>query len=209
MSSEAVHAALTSDCISNLINFKARQLLRRPEFHGVELEEVQQELTLHVAQKAHLFDPKRGHVVAFITVVVDTAAAIMCRSRGQLKRGAGLQVQSLEGSALLNEGEEMSLLDRLVEDDLHRHHGGQGNPDRRQQDARIDLADALERLSPHLRQVAQLLMNDGCETSIARDLRMSRRQVRKAIDELRGHFRQSGLAEISPRPDSPASQRHN
>jgi RNA polymerase sigma factor (sigma-70 family) len=186
MSIETVHAALTSDCISNLIKFKARHLLRRPEFHGVELEEVQQELALHVAQKAHLFDPKRGHVVAFIRVVVDTAAAIMCRSRRRLKRGPGLRVQSLEGSALLNEGEEMSLLDRLVEDDLHRHHGGQGSPDPRQQDARIDLADALERLSPRLRQVAQLLMNDGCEASIARDLRMSRRQVRKAIKELPG-----------------------
>jgi len=194
MSIETVRAALTSDCISNLIKFKARQLLRRPEFRGAELEKVQQELTLHVAQKAHLFDPQRGHVIAFITVVVDTAAALMCRSRGQLKRGPGLQVQSLEGSALLNEG-EMSLLDRLVEDDLHRRRGGQGVPDQRRQDARIDLADALERLSPRLRQVAQLLMNDGGEASIARDLRMSRRQVRKAIDELRGHCRRSGLAE--------------
>ncbi len=196
MSIEAVHAALTSDCISNLITFKARQLLRRPEFHGVELEDVQQEIRLHVAQKAHLFDPKRGHDVGFITVVVETAAAIMCRSRGQLKRGAGLRVQSLEGSVLLNEGEEISLLDQLVEDDIHRHHGGQGAPDPRQQDARIDMAEVLVRLSPHLRQVAQLLMNDGCEASIARDLRMSRRQVRKAIDELRGHFRQSSPAEI-------------
>ena len=206
MSIEKVHAALTSDCISNLIKFKARQLLRRPEFHGVELEEVQQELALHVVQKAHLFDPKRGHVVAFITVVVDTAAAIMCRSRGQLKRGAGLRVQSLEGSALLNEGDETSLLDLLVENDLHRHHGGQGSDDPRRQ---IDLADALDRLSPLLRQVAQLFMKDGCEASIARDLGMSRRQIRKAIDELRGHFRQSGPAEISPRPDSPTRGRHN
>lgn len=196
MSIETVHAALTSDYISNLIKFKARQLLRRPEFHGMELEEVQQEISLHVAQKAHLFDPKRGYAESFITVVVDTAAAMMCRSRGQLKRGPGLQVQSLEGSVLLNEGEETSLLDQLVEDDLHRHHGGQCVPGEHQQDARIDLADALERLSPHLRQIAQLLMNDGCEASIARDLRTSRRQVRKAIDEIREHFQQSGLAEI-------------
>jgi len=192
MSIETVHAALTSDCISNLIKFKARQLRRRPEFHGVDLEEVQQELTLHVARKARLFDPRRGHVVAFITVVVDTAAAIMCRSRGQLKRGPGLQVQSLEGSALVNEGAEMSLLDRLVEDDLHRHHGGRGSADPCE---RVDLADALEHLPPLLRRIAQLFMNDGCEASIARDLRMSRRQVHKAIGELRGHLRQLGLAE--------------
>jgi DNA-directed RNA polymerase specialized sigma24 family protein len=160
------------------------------------MEELQQELVLHIVRQAHLFDPKRGHVSAFITVVVDTAAAMMCRNRGQLKRGPGLQLQSLEGSTLLNEGQEMSLLQLLVEDDLHRHCGGQGVPDQRLQDARIDLADALERLSPRLRQVAQLFMNDGCEASIARDLRMSRRQVRKAIDELRGHFRQSGLSGI-------------
>jgi FixJ family two-component response regulator len=120
----------------------------------------------------------------------------MCRSRGQLKRGGGLQIQSLEGSALLNEGEEISLLDLLEESDLHRHRGGQGVPDQRRQVARIDLGDTLEHLSPRLRQIAHLFMNDGCEASIARDLRMSRRQVRKGIDELRGHFRQSDLAEI-------------
>ena len=193
MSIETVHAALTSEYITDLIKFKALELLRRPEFHGVELEEVQQELALHVAQKAHLFDPKRGYAESFITVVVDTAAAIMCRSRSRLKRGAGLQPQSLEGSALLNEGEETSLLDLLVEDDLHRHHGGRGSADPCE---RVDLADALEHLPPLLRRVAQLFMNDGCEASIARDMGMSRRQVRKAIDELRGHFRQSDLSEI-------------
>jgi len=196
MSIESVYAALTTDCASSFIRTKARQLKRRPEFHGVELEEVQQELALYVTQRAHLFDPQRGHVIAFIRVTANSAAAMMCRSRGRLKRGPGYQVQSLEGSALVNEGEEISLLDRLVEDDLHRHHGGQGNPDPSQLDARIDLADALDRLSPHLRQVAQRLMDGGCEASIARDLRMSRRQVRKAIDELRGHFRQFGLTEI-------------
>ncbi len=206
MSIETVHAALTTDCITNLIKFKARHLLRRPEFHGVEMEEVQQELALHVAQRAHLFDPRRGHVVAFITVVVDTAAAIMCRSRGRLKRGAGVLPQSLEGSMLLNEGRKMPLMDLLLEDDLRRRYGGQASSDPRE---RVDLADGLAHLSPVLRQIAQLLMNDGGETSIARDLGMSRRQVRKAIDELRGHFRDFLPAGISPCPDGPSCRRHN
>ena len=206
MSIETVHAALTTDCITTLLKFKARQLRRRPEFRGAEMEELQQELALHVAQRAHLFDPKRGHVVAFITVVVDTAAAIMCRDRLRLKRGSGVQPQSLEGSMLLNEGQKVSLLELLLEDDLRRHQGGQASADPCE---RVDLADAIESLPPLLSQIAKLFMADGCEATIARDLGISRRQVRKAIDELREHFRHSAPPGISPHPDSPQRERHN
>jgi DNA-directed RNA polymerase specialized sigma24 family protein len=191
-----IHAALTTKCISNYIARKARQLLRRPEFHGVEIEEIEQDLALRVAQQAHLYDPNRSHDIGFIMVVVETGAAIMCRGRGRLKQGAELDILSLEGSRVESDEEEVSLLDRLVEEDRHRRHGGRGGSDPRQEDARIDFADALQQLSPCHRQVAKLLMNGGYEASIARDLGISRRQAGKAIEEIREHLRQLDLTEI-------------
>ncbi|MBL7132883.1 MAG: hypothetical protein ISS78_02180 [Phycisphaerae bacterium] len=193
MEAHPVHATLTSDYVSKLLKTKARQLRRRPEFWRMPVPDIQQELALHIVQRAHLFDPARGTVMAFIVTVVDSAAAIMCRDRKRLKRAAGLNLQSLEGSALLDEGEEKSLLDVLVDDDLRRRQATYQEPDEDQCIASVDMTETLRHLSPVFREIARLLMDGATEASVARELGISRRRVRKAMAELRERFQQMGF----------------
>jgi RNA polymerase sigma factor (sigma-70 family) len=193
MEAHPVHAALTSDYVSKLLKTKARQLRRRPEFWRADLQDIQQELVLHVVQRAHLFDPARGGVNTFIATVVESAAAMLCRDRKRLKRAAGLNLQSLEGSTLQDEGEEKTLLDVLVDDDLRRRQASYGASDEERCDASADTAEVLSRLSSPLRKVARLQMAGENEVSIARTLGISRRQARKAIEKICEHFRQADL----------------
>jgi DNA-directed RNA polymerase specialized sigma24 family protein len=154
---------------------------------------VAQDLRAYVLKQAHHFDPAIACVNTFVARVVDSAVAMIIRDRWRLKRAAGLNLQSLEGSTLRHEGEEKALADVLVDDDLQRRDGTSGVSDEERCEMSADVAHALDRLTASLRPVARLLMDDGNEASIARDLGMSRRQVRKAIDDIRRHFQRAGL----------------
>lgn len=193
MSTHPVHAALSSDYVKTLIRLRARQLRRRSEFCRTPVKDIEQELVLHVLQQAHLYDASRGAVNTFVTTVVKSAAAMMCRDRRRLKRAAGLNLQSLEGSTLLDEGEEKTLADVIIDDDLRRRHGGYTASDEDRACAFADTSVALSGLSSSLRAVARLLMEGAKEASVATRLGISRRQARKAIEEVREHFRKACL----------------
>jgi len=188
-----VHVAIATQYVQTLIRCKARQVTRQPGFSRADESDVAQDLRAHILKQAHHFDPSLACVNTFVARVVDSAVAMIIRDRWRLKRAAGLNLQSLEGSTLQHEGEEKALADVLVNDDLQRRYGTSGVPDEERREMSADLAQVLARLAAPLRKIAHLLMNDGNEASIARDLGMSRRRVRKAIAEIRRHFRQAGL----------------
>ena len=56
------------------------------------------------------------------------------------------------------------------------------------------LRHAVRRMSPWLREVCRRLAA-GNVTAVARDMGISRRQVRKAIRDIRRHFEQAGLGD--------------
>jgi len=188
-----VHVALTTQYVQTLIRCKAHQVTRQPGFRRADESDVAQDLRAYVLKQAHHFDPSLACVNTFVARVVDSAAAMIVRDRWRLKRAAGLNLQSLEGSTLQHEGEEKALADVLVDDDLQRRHGAYGIADAERCEASADTSGLVARLRSPLREIAQLLMDGACEASIARDLGISRRRVRKAICEIRRHFRQAGL----------------
>jgi RNA polymerase sigma factor (sigma-70 family) len=191
-----VHAALSTEYVQTLIRIKARQLIRHPGFSRSDQEDLEQELRGHVLKQAHHFDPSLVCVNTFIARVVDSAVAMILRDRRRKKRAAGHRLQSLEGTTLLNEGEEKTLLDVLVDEDLHRRHGVHGAGDEERGDVSADTAAVLSRLAPDPREIAHLLMEGAREATIARALGISRRQVRSAVAAIRRHLKDAGLTEI-------------
>ncbi|MCG3178610.1 MAG: hypothetical protein BIFFINMI_00938 [Phycisphaerae bacterium] len=196
MSIQEVHTAVTSDYAQTLIRIKAGQLGRRPEFRGRDVEELQQDLVLRVLQRAHTFNPDRGSVNTFITRVVETAVAKMCRDYGRIKRGARLEMQSLEGSRIPGEdGVDVALGESLLESDQGRRRGEAPVPELDRLQAEMDFTEALGSLSPQASQVARLLKVGTSMRAIASQLGISRRQVRWAIAEIRERLRETDLVD--------------
>ena len=182
-----VHAALTSQYVRQLLQVKARQLTGHRGFNPSEQLDLQQDLAVHVLKQAHHFDPSRACVNTFIARVVDSAVAMLLRDRRRLKRAAGFRSRSLEEALFHGERGTGSLAELLDEADGCRRSGGEPVSDQERSDLRADTQRVLADLPPELQEIAARLVN-ATEAAIARDMGISRRQVRNAVEMIRAQF---------------------
>ena len=170
---------------TSLIQFKARQLTRRRGFNRSDHEDLQQQITLHLLNQAHHYDPARGSINTFVARVVDSCVAMILRDARRLKRGAGIRTTSLDEAAL--------------------RAGGTPTDEQQEEQVAHKVRSVLDKLPPELQDIARRLMgaNDAATDSagvsvsaIARDLGVSRRQVHNAIQKLRSYFEDAGLHEF-------------
>ena len=185
MPTDPVRAALTTPYVQTLLKIKAHQLSRRTEFRRDDLDDIQQDLIAHILAQADNFDPaRRASANTFVTRVVETAIAMMIRSRKRKKRAAGHRAMSLESTVFKGDGRETSMAEVVCEDDLRRRLGGTAISDQDKSDIRSDLTDAVRNLPAKQRRVVLKLI-DSTETAVAGELDTSRRQVRNATDAVR------------------------
>jgi len=191
-----VREALTSGPIKSLLKRKARQVISRPGLTPSDQPDVQQELAMHVLRVAHHFNPARGGVTTFIAKVTDSAAGMIRRRRRRQKRGAGVSVISLERTHVRHRDRKDTPLSQVVgEPDLRRRCGGRATDEQRKAELAVDLANAMEGLTPLQREIA-LRLASVSEAVAARELGISRRQVRNAVLAIRRHFHRAGLSEF-------------
>jgi RNA polymerase sigma-70 factor (ECF subfamily) len=187
---QATEFVLT-DYARKLIKCKARQLSRRRDFQPVDWEDLQQELWLALVKAARHFDPAKAALDTFIDRVVNTAAAMLVRARQRLRKGANERVQSLSDELVAPDGRSEPLAATICRDDLARRIGTQPADETHFAETTEAVATALHRMPTDLRDVCQRLMG-GTVTSVARDLSLSRRQVRNCIRKARPHFEHAG-----------------
>lgn len=192
MDSPHARDAVLSGYAKSLIRHKARQLCRNLGFSSTDREDLEQELTMHLLTKAHLFDPGRASSSTFAERVIRTTIAMMLRDRSRQKRAAGFKALSLEGTDVVQGHGIASLRDLLRPSDLGRR-TGMGDEERRAETVAA-VNDALQSLPPDLQDLCSRLIN-GTTASAARDMGISRRQVRNAIERVRRHFEASGLGD--------------
>lgn len=190
MGTEVVHAALTTPYIATLIRVKALQLVRRPGFRRSERQDLEQELRAHVLTMAHHYDPSRGAVNTFIDRVVDSAAAMIVRSRSRLKRVAAYRAESLDRP--VGEGRQQALSDLMASGCVHRRFGTLDRGELERAEQVVDVTSVLATLPPELQDIARRLAASN-EAAVARELGISRRQVRNAVAEIRRRFEEAGL----------------
>jgi DNA-directed RNA polymerase specialized sigma24 family protein len=197
MGVDPVRLALSTPYIQTLLTLKAWQLSRQPRFLGREQADLRQDLSVFVLRQAHQFDPSRASAQTFISRVVDSAFAMMVRARRRVKRAEGFRAISLEGTFVGGDrgGHSETLLDIIQEEDLRRRYGGRTSDDPQRTDLALDVSAAMAGLSPEHRRVA-LCLCDAAPAAVARQLGISRRQVRKAIRAIREHFENAGLRKV-------------
>lgn len=176
----------------SLIKFKARQLSRRHDFQPAELEDLQQELWLALVKAAEQFDPAKASLDTFIDRVVNTAVAMLVRARQRCKRGNGFAVQSLDQELAPSSDTPEPLAATVSADDLARRTGTKpADKAARREDAEA-VEHALAQMPEEIRNLCRRLMG-GTVASVARELGISRRQVRKVISKARPFFERAGF----------------
>ncbi len=180
--------AVLTDYASSLIKYKARQLTRRSGFSRSDEEDIAQDLTLTLLAKAYLYDANRACQNTFVDRVVRSAIAIILRDRRRLKRAAGFTAQSLDQPPS-GDADTTPLRDSLPA-------SGPGGPKTvEQSDFVAAVVNVVESLPPDLQEISRRLKTDAV-SAVARDMGISRRQIRNAIERIRKHFESKGLSDF-------------
>ena len=175
-----------------LIDIKAHQLCRRSDFSRSDYDDLRQDMRLHLLEKAHLFNPVRGNLEAFVTSALKTWAAMRLRHRGRQKRSESFKAVSLERTPVECDGDITTLGAVLLEEDGHRLTQTDPISPIEHFEMREAIEHAMQGLTPEDRALLANVTEHGI-TSTAKSLGVSWRQVHNAMARIRRHFEKAGL----------------
>jgi len=175
-----------------LIRIKARQLCRRSDFSRSDFEDLRQSLRLYLLEKAHLFDPVRGNLEAFVTNVINTWVGMELRYRERDRRRESSKAVSLERTAVECDGDITTLGAVLVEEDGRRLTQHDPLSSVEHLELREAVQHAMQNLDPEDRTILIHVAEHGV-ASAARAFSRSRRQVLMAMARTRVPFEKAGL----------------
>lgn len=174
------------------IHFKAAQLCRRSDFSRSDREDLEQSMRLYLLEKAHLFDPTRGNLEAFVTQALKTWVAMELRFRKRGKRSQSYRAVSLEGTPVNCDGDVTSLGEVLLEEDGNRRTQVDSISSLEQFEMRDAIDHAQSKLSPEDQDLLKSIVAHGI-TATAKARGISWRQVSNAMDRIRQEFESAGF----------------
>lgn len=186
------HTIVSFPFTVSLIGFKAAQLCRRSDFSRSDREDLEQAMRLYLMEKAHLFDPARGNLEAFVTNALKTWVAMELRFRKRDKRSESYRAASLDGTPVECEGDVTCLGAVLLEEDGNRRTQTQPLSPSDQLELREAIAHVMARLDPKDQALLASVAGNGV-TATAKALGVSWRQVANALARIRGEFEKAGL----------------
>jgi len=190
----APHAVLTAYA-RYLIQLKARQLCGKRGFSRSDEQDVEQELMMRLLRKAHLFDASRGaSPETFADRVIISEVKMILRDRRRKKRSGGFTARSLSDSVSQPNGESTSVGNLVTNADRERVTGAPAPDPIAERELTEAVDQALAPLPPSVVEIAKRMKRDSI-SAIARDLRLSRRQVYAAVAQIRKRFEDVGLGE--------------
>jgi RNA polymerase sigma-70 factor (ECF subfamily) len=183
------------------IRHKAYQLVGQAGFTRDDLEDLEQELTIHLFEQLPKFDPTRGAFSTFVDRVVDHKAADILDARFAACRDCRLRVGSIHDTVRLQDGGEVLVEDMDLDDAVQVQRGIGGRSPHEEADLRIDLERALATLTPEQRDLCLRLMTStiaevSAATGVPRPTLYDRRT------QIRAAFERAGLREYVRRPDT-------
>ena len=177
------------------IKRRSRELIRILGLPLGDAEDVCQHLTLELLRQVHRYDPKRAAPNTYTVRVVDTAAGMLRRRHRRLKRGAGQVTHSSDVPATGSD-DAPTVAGFLTVRDLERRTLTKSLDPFESFEITEAIAVALSRMPPQARDVSQRLMAGHKAAAIARDLQISRRQVRNLQAIAGRYLENTGLKKI-------------
>ena len=193
MRSVDVRDIVFTEYAKTCIRVKARQLAKRSEFRRSDEDDLQQELWLALLKKAHRFDSHRGSSNTFVDRVLNNAAGMMVRHPYRKKRAPEQKAISIERFKISDaDGTKDRLENFLSNADLSRRTGANDRDEYVCYDDAKAISHALSEMPEEMRDVCRHMMG-GSISAAARDLGMSRRRIREALQSARPYFEQAGF----------------
>jgi RNA polymerase sigma-70 factor, ECF subfamily len=193
-----VPASVLTDYARNLIRFKARQLCQRRDFHSAERKDLEQDLWLALVKADTQFDPTKASLDTFTDRVVNTTVAELLRARQRRKRGNGRHICSLDHLHTLGTDNPEPLSTTVSADDLARRTGIAPHDEAARCEDAEAVAHALAQMPVEVRDLCRRLMGGTTISSLARDLGVSRHQVRRMAASAKPFLEQSGFISETP-----------
>lgn len=187
-----IASEVQNQLVAFAMDLASRIAIRLEHHHSLttlETEDIEQELITYVLERASQYDPSKGNIEAFATLLMQNAAAALIRglNRQRSNPPAGSGIDSLSKVVEGPDRKSEELTRGLTSSDGNR---------RRQTELRdplrdVELADAVEHqiqtLPRRYRRVAQLLRTHN-QIEIANKLGWSKRKVSQFLLVIREHF---------------------
>lgn len=186
------HPVVSHPYVSTLIRIKAKQLCRRSEFTRCELEDIQQRMRQTLIEKAGQYDPDRGNLEAFITMVIKTWIAEEIRYRNRELRRQSYSAVPMDSTTVDCDGDSVPLTSVLGEADLLRRLGRDPQDDIERLIVRDAIDHAMKRLTPEQQGLLIDIRNSDTATAAKRH-GISESTVRRRLAAMRDAFSKAGL----------------
>ncbi len=178
-----------------LIRRTVARLTRQRGFSRADRDDLRQELTLFVLEKAPAYDPSRGHYYAYLTAIVKRHAGRMRRrlraeSRTYLSRGVSLH------HLVDSNGEKLELGQTLGADIHCRRTAKQYRSDIETSELHSDIEAILATLPPSLAALARRLQSEST-LEIAQSQGISRSSVVRKLNRLRKLLAENNIGEYA------------
>jgi len=173
-----------SPAVMRVVDFRAFKISRMKGFSASDYEDIRQDLLLALVRKFPSFDPAQAQDVTFAERVIDNYVSHLLRHRnskqGAIEHGMVRHTDATGGNAPSVGGNARPKIDEGSHADEVL--------------LRLSVAEVLNRLSPELRAVAELL-KEHSKAATARRLGISEHVLNGKIEQLRRIFRAAGLEE--------------
>jgi len=192
------HPVVSDPFTAKLIRIKAAQLCRRSDFSRSDYDDLSQGMVAYLIEKAHLFDPDRGNVEAFVTTAINTFVRMELRFRSRDKRAGNVVAVSLEHTEISGPHGSRALRDAASACDGYRRTGSVPA----EAFEAVDLKDALDHAMSGLKSDDRELVRHVAEhgwSSASREWTrrlgrpICRRWIERRLAALRSTFEGAGL----------------
>lgn len=185
------------------IKHKAYQLVGQAGFAADDLEDIEQDLRLHLFEQLPKYDPTRGAFSTFVDRVVGNKAADILDARFAARRDCRIQVSSLDDTVRLREGGEVPVLDLDLEDAMRVQRGISAPSPYAEAELRIVLERAMAALTPEQRDLCRRLLT-ATIAEISAATGVPRPTLYDRLRQIRAAFERAGLKEYLRGSDIPA-----
>lgn len=168
----------------------AQTLVDEGFYQEHDLDDVVQDLTLHLLEQADQYDPTRARWTTFVRTVVEHQAISMRRHRSAQCRSK--LVASLDVKVRDSDGQAVPLGTMISEEEYAEGKGHQHRDRFDEVDVSEDVQAMIENLSPEMQEVCELLKTQSVAAT-ARQLGIPRSTLLNRLQSLRDQFEDAGL----------------